>query len=44
MQHNVADIQRGGGIIQPMQAEMSQPGTGIMGALNTPETKRPADF
>lgn len=31
MQHNVADIQRGGGIIQPMQAQMSQPGTGMMG-------------
>jgi hypothetical protein len=35
MQHNVADIQRGGGIIQPMQAQMSQPGTGMMGAQNT---------
>jgi hypothetical protein len=31
MQHNVADIQRGGGIIQPLQAQMSQPGTGMMG-------------
>ena len=35
MQHNVGDIQRGGGIIQPMQAEMFQSGTGIMGAQNT---------
>ena len=35
MQHNVADIQRGGGIIQPMQAEMFQSGTGMMGAQNT---------
>ena len=31
MQHSVADIQRGGGIIQPLQAQMSQPGTGMMG-------------
>lgn len=31
MQHNVADIQRGGGIIQPLQVQMSQPGTGMMG-------------
>ena len=31
MQHNVADLQRGGGMIQPLQAQMSQPGTGMAG-------------
>ena len=39
IQHNVADIQRGGGIIQPMQVQVSQPGTGMMGALNTRNKK-----
>lgn len=31
IQHNVADIQRGGGIIQPMQVQMTPPGTGMAG-------------
>jgi hypothetical protein len=31
MQHNVADIQRGGGIIQPLQVQMTPPGTGMAG-------------
>ena len=40
MQHNVADIQRGGGIIQPMQVQMTPPGTGMAGMAGGKENKK----